>query len=337
MSSTTLSLSEKNKLIARAFHSLYRWFLNRSQSVRNWNPDTSFNWKDIRHDHPSELMNMIEGFYAVEQYIPDYVSALIQITRNEFGKSQFYIRWGAEEERHADLWRNVLLFSRGRTADQIEQYTEALRNNRWSLSYEDPLYMLVYALIQERATGVIYLNLAKFCQKEIAPIGPRSEPDQVLEHVIMTIAADEVAHYEFFLAGVRLFMYYYPERTAQALLTVLRGFIMPSSQIIPNYDSFINDLYKTNVFGKRSYTQDVATVVLHNLGINNFTNLESSVLSLFSGISSDAVDDQHPLYSSLNFAFLEKTIQRIFDKIDKYESAIGINEIDPFSFSPNKW
>jgi len=56
----------------RAFVGLFRWYVDRSQTTRNWNPDRSFDWKNMRQDHSPEVMQILEGFFAVEQYIPDY-------------------------------------------------------------------------------------------------------------------------------------------------------------------------------------------------------------------------------------------------------------------------
>ncbi|MGX9080461.1 hypothetical protein ACWTQY_31910, partial [Klebsiella pneumoniae] len=37
-----LSRDEKDRLIERGFLGLYRWYVQRSQELRNWNPDLSF-------------------------------------------------------------------------------------------------------------------------------------------------------------------------------------------------------------------------------------------------------------------------------------------------------
>jgi acyl-[acyl-carrier-protein] desaturase len=59
-SSFLLSRGYRERLVARASHSLYRWYFHQSQQKRNWNPDRSFDWRFIRHDHSTELMAVIE-------------------------------------------------------------------------------------------------------------------------------------------------------------------------------------------------------------------------------------------------------------------------------------
>ena len=110
-----LSNQEKDLLIERAFLGLYRWYVSRSQATRNWNPDLDINWRQLRTDHSEKLNNIIEGFFAVEQYVPDYVLTLLKVIRRSHGRSHFHIRWGSEEEKHAELWENALIFSRFRT------------------------------------------------------------------------------------------------------------------------------------------------------------------------------------------------------------------------------
>ena len=81
-----LSRGERERIIARACHSLYRWYLDRSQTKRNWNPDRSFDWRSLRRDHSPQLLAVIEGFYAVEQYAPDYTAELTRLVRGRYGR-----------------------------------------------------------------------------------------------------------------------------------------------------------------------------------------------------------------------------------------------------------
>ena len=234
-----LSRGEKDGLIQRGFHGLYRWYVGRSQARRNWDPDRSFNWRALRRDHAPELMSIVEGFYAVEQYTPDYTSKLVNLVRRNYGRSQFQVLWGAEEAKHGDLWRNILLFSGGRRPEWIEQYTSDLRSNAWRLPWDDPLHMLLYTVVQERATQLNYMNTVAIAEGRSHKPWLANDADPVLAHAARTIASDEAAHYSFFLEGARLYLYYYPEETLRALVDVLRHFTMPASDIVYNYDDFI--------------------------------------------------------------------------------------------------
>src|SRR5262245_42721159 len=81
VSPSLLSRPERERIVERGFRSLYRWYVSRSQAVRNWNPDRSFNWPALRKDHSDNLRTILQGFYAVEQFAPDYTAELTRLTR----------------------------------------------------------------------------------------------------------------------------------------------------------------------------------------------------------------------------------------------------------------
>jgi acyl-[acyl-carrier-protein] desaturase len=194
-----LSRAEKDRLIERGILGIYRWYFDQSQTKRNWSPYRSFNWRNFRTDHSSDLIEVFERFFAVEQYVPDYTSKLVQLTRHSMGRSQFQIRWGAEEAKHAELWYNALLFSRARSAEWITNYLYNLRRQEWGLPWDDAMHMSCYAVIQERATQLNYLNTIKIASGKSKNAALINDQDPVLAHAAQAIAIDEAAHYNFFL------------------------------------------------------------------------------------------------------------------------------------------
>ena len=87
-----LTKSERTRLIERAFTGLYKWYVDRSQSNRNWNPDRGFDWRALRGDHSDELLAIVDGFYAVEQYTPDYTAEILRAVRQQDGRANFALR-----------------------------------------------------------------------------------------------------------------------------------------------------------------------------------------------------------------------------------------------------
>jgi acyl-[acyl-carrier protein] desaturase len=190
--------SGEDHLIERGIVGLYRWYTERAQATRNWHPDRSFDWRCLHTDHSPEMRALVEGFFAIEQFVPDYTSKIVQIVRASHGRSGFQLRWGAEEQKHADLWRNVLLFTRARTPHWIQEYEATLRTNVWRLPWDDPLHMSWYVVVQERATQVTYQNTAAIARGEAPNPVFSADTDQVLARVAQTVAIDEAAHYNFF-------------------------------------------------------------------------------------------------------------------------------------------
>ncbi|WP_084044963.1 acyl-ACP desaturase [Deinococcus hopiensis] len=331
-----LSRQERERLIQRSFHSLYRWYTSRSQSTRNWNPDTSFDWSAFHTNHSPEVVRIIEGFYAVEQYAPDYTYELIRLVRRGYGRSHFTLRWGSEEEKHADLWRNALLFSRARSPEWIEDYTDELRRSAWTTPWEDPIRTLLYTVLQERATQVNYLNLARIARGE-GKGALRRDVNPILAELSHVIAVDEAAHFNFFLEGARLYMYYFPEETLSGLKDVLQSFVMPAANIVPNYESFVQVLYDADVFGKRKYARDVVKYALEQLGVKSLKALDAGVHQSRQVPGEDGALFETRVPDALNMTFVEESLERLFGRLQQFEANTYLDRVSPSTFVRVVW
>ena len=331
-----LSASQKDRLIERGFLGLYRWYTARSQETRNWNPDKSFDWRKLRQDFSEPLVRVLQGFFAVEYYTPDYVDEILNLVRRSHGRSHFQLRWGSEEEKHADTWENAVLFSRQRSPEFLEAYKHDLRaNTHRSLWEGDALRNLIYTVFQERATQLNYLNLAKIARGQSDKAHHMGDADPVLAKVATTIAVDEAAHYNFFLEGVRLFLYYYPQRTLEAMKDVLEHFAMPASLIVPDWDTFNEAVYKAGIYGPRQYARDVVQVVFKNLGVENRKALEAGIKSTRLVPTNEGDTQLTAIWDTFDYGLVEGDVRRLHDKINKYERDIGFDEIDPTVFVKN--
>ena len=329
-----LSRKEKDKLIERGIRGLYRWYTTRSQESRNWHPD-SFDWRALRTDHSPGVNTVIEGFFAIEYYAPDYTVKLTHMMRKSYGRSHYQLRWGAEEEKHADLWLNTLLFLRRRTPEWINDYIDILGNGEWHPPWDDPLRMALYTVIQERATQLNYLNLGLIAAGESDRPGFTNSADPVLVKVAQTIALDEAAHYNFFLEVARLFMYYYPAQTLEALVDVIEHFAMPAQDFHPDMDSFAEALYQSAIYGPRQYTRDVLQLTLKNLCVTSRKALDRGIKQsrLVPDLDGNMVDTA--IFDTLDYDALELAVRRLFDRVKTYEEKIGLDEIDPVRFVPS--
>jgi acyl-[acyl-carrier-protein] desaturase len=328
-----LSRSYRDRLLERGFLGLYRWYVARSQKTRNWNADLDFDWRNIRTDHSSDVSQILEGFFAVEQYVPDFTSKLLNVIRRSYGRSHFHIRWGSEEEKHADTWYNAVLFSKSRSLDQLEEYKYQLRQQEWNLPWDDSMHMIVYTVFQERATQLNYLNLAK------AAIGQHDKLpgaiDPVLARVANTIATDEAAHYNFFLEGMRLYMYYYPLETLEAMRDVLEYFAMPAEKLIPNWQDFFEVAYRCGIYGPRQYARDVVAAVFEQLGVPGRKALENGIKRTRLVPDEAGKMRETAIWESFDPSRIEEDVKRIYERINKHESGYGMDAFDPATFTPN--
>jgi acyl-[acyl-carrier-protein] desaturase len=330
-----LSTEERHRLLERAFIGLYRWYVSRSQAKRNWNADAFVNWQEMRTDHSPDVALLIEGFFAVEQYAPDYTSEILQLVRRSHGRSHFQLRWGAEEERHANTWENALLFSRSRTPRYIDDYKRELKNNNWTVPWDDPLHMMVYTVFQERATQVNYLNFAQLSRGQAPKPGYEGEADLILERACTILAVDEAAHYYFFLEGARLYLYYFPEETLQAILDVILHFAMPAQNIIPNWSEISEIIYKTGVYGPREFQRNVIVPALKNLSVEGKKALEAGLKRSREVPDRDGIVRTTAFWDTFDPRAAEGNVINIYDKIHEYEQLIGRDMVDPTLFVPN--
>ena len=330
-----LSRQEKDTLIERGARSLYRWYTTRSQKTRNWHPDHSFNWRALRTDHSPQLNTVIEGVYGVENYAPDYASKVTHMMRKSYGRANFQLRWGAEEEKHSDLWLNCMLFMRFRTPEWIEDYMEFLRNGEWQPPWEDPLHMTFYVVIQERATQLTYLNIGRTAKGNNDKPGFVDAADPVLFKVAQTIATDEAAHYNFFLEIARLYLYYYPAETLDALVDVIDHFAMPSNHLLPDGANFYEVAYRGGIYGPRDYATDVLKVALKHLGVHNRRALEKGIKRSRQVPDPDGNRRETAFFNGFDYDIVETSVKRLFGRLRKYEEGVGLADIIPSQFVPS--
>ncbi|GGR94060.1 acyl-ACP desaturase [Deinococcus sedimenti] len=331
-----LSNREKDRLIERGFLGLYRWYTARSQETRNWNPDRSFDWRSLNKNLPPEVITVLEGFFAVEQYAPDFTSNLVHLVRRSHGRSHFQLRWGSEEEKHADAWENAVLFSGQRSPQWVEEYKDRLKSQTWELPFPDAIHNLVYTVFQERATQLNYLNMMKIAQGKSDKPHLKGVSDPVLAKVAQTIAVDEAAHYNFFLEGVRMYLYYYPEQTLSAIRNVITQFSMPAAQLVPNWEHFFETVYRAGIYGPRDFQRDVMQVAFRNLGIESRKALEEGIRRTREVPDFDGGNFKTTaIWDTFDYGAVEGDVRRLHVKIQEYEKEIGFDAIDPTEFIEN--
>jgi acyl-[acyl-carrier-protein] desaturase len=331
-----LSIEERERLIERASLGLYRWYLSVSQAKRNWNPDSGFEWGKIRTDHSEDMKTVIEGFFAVEQYVPDYTMKAIQMYRRNHGRGHFQIRWGSEEEKHSDLWYNALIFTEARSADWVRDYQYMLRGTEWQLPWEDPLRITCYVVFQERATQVNYLNTVLAARGKLSHPGFANDADPVLAQIAQTIAVDEAAHYNFFLEMLRLHLYYFPHKTLEAMNDVIKHFAMPANNYIPNFEKFYETVYRTGIYSAREYARDVVQVALNQLGVVGKRALEAGIKK--SRLVPNPFGEMREtsfFFDGFDYSAVEKAMRKLFDRVHDYEAKIGFDRFDPVKFLPS--
>jgi acyl-[acyl-carrier-protein] desaturase len=194
-------------------------------------------------------------------------------------------------------------------------------------------------VIQERATQLNYLNtvliaLGKSDNPELV-----NDVDPVLAHASRTIALDEAAHYHFFLEVTRLYLYYYPARTLNALVDVINHFTMPALDLIsimPDLADFEEATYRAGVYTPRQHVKDVLEVVFKHLGgIVNRRSLVAGLKRSRQVPDPDGNVRDTALFETFDYNSIEQAVSRIFGRIEKHEREMGLAKIDPTRFVPS--
>jgi acyl-[acyl-carrier-protein] desaturase len=327
-----LSPPARAQAIERGLLGLYRWYSEHSQRRRNWHPDTCIDWRHVRRDHSDAIATIIEGFFAVEQYTPDYVAPLIRWIRESYGRSQWHVHWGAEEARHADLWRNAVVALGRRDQPWIEEYTSELRRSEWTLPWDSARHMLFYQVIQERATQVSYLNLGLGLTGKLTRVD--TPVDDTLAAACRLIAVDEAAHYGFFVEVARLFLYYEPEASLDALVDVLRHFTMPARALIPSYDDFGRVLHESGVFGRAIHYRDVVQIVLETLSSPALRELEAGVRRAREIPLTDGSRRTAAFLDTLNQPDVERKVEHLFRRNQAHLARAGLDRLFSTPWEP---
>jgi acyl-[acyl-carrier-protein] desaturase len=243
--------------IENRFYDLYLAFFNRAESERRWNVQKDIPWDQANPAVTDEIALIVESFMAVELYLPDYTSKILEIVRKSRGRAWFQANWGYEESKHSLVLEQWLLRSGKRSQKQIGEFAEQVLDKVWQLPFESPRQMMIYTTFQELSTGLNYRNLRR---KAI------EQNDKALATALSFVARDESAHYQFFQDGVKLHLKEDRDGTLQDINTVLAGFRMPAHDLIPDWEHRGQTIVGQGIFSDRIFFKDIMRPVLQVLG-----------------------------------------------------------------------
>jgi acyl-[acyl-carrier-protein] desaturase len=239
------------------FYELYIDFFNRAELERRWNIQKDIPWDQSNPKTSDEIALIVESFMAVELYLPDYTSKILELVRKSRGRAWFQANWGYEESKHSLALEQWLLHSKKRSLQEVNEFTEQVLSREWNLPFETPRQMMIYTTFQELSTGLNYRNLRR---KAI------EQNDAALATALSFIARDESAHYQFFQDGVKLYLKEDRDNTLEDIRYVLERFRMPAHDLIPNWESRGKAIVGQNVFSDRIFFKDIMRPILSVLG-----------------------------------------------------------------------
>ncbi len=243
------------------FWKLYRDFFDMAERRRRWSIADDIPWGQTNPRLDPAIAHVVESFCAVELYLPDYTSKILPVVRPSRGRVWFYANWGYEESKHSLAMADWLLRSRQRSDEQMADLENSVFAHEWNLPHDSHLGMLVYAMVQELATGLNYRNLRRRCAERGG--------DPALERMLNFVAIDEQAHYDFFRRCVRLYLAHDRAATLEQMRRVMNNFAMPAiHDLLNDSRQRVAQVKELGIFDENMYYSEVYLPVLANLGVD---------------------------------------------------------------------
>lgn len=165
------------------------------------------------------------------RYIEDYrrrfpIGEEVGIERSLANRELFHflVRWGLEEDRHAQALA-VYQVRSGIVRNQEALEEELIRENikEFDLGFSEPVQVFTYTFLQEKATQVYYQCLAK------------SVREPVLNSLLINLAKDESRHFSFFTGILDAFIACYGNKVLPLIQEVAGNYRMPLFSTLPDY------------------------------------------------------------------------------------------------------
>jgi acyl-[acyl-carrier protein] desaturase len=239
---------------------LYREFFDLAESKRRWSLRDDIPWNQCNRSLEPAIADVVESFCAVELYLPDYVASAMSIYRSSRACLWFYANWGYEESKHSLALGDWLLRSGMRSEEQVADFEGRVLSHEWNLPHGSRVAMLIYAMVQELATGLNYRNL----KRQVDQRGG----DPALSKLLSYISVDEQSHHSFFTKVVRLYLKHDRPETLRQLHRVLHSFSMPAIHEMVDGIQRVEAIKALGVFNQEAYFREVYLPVLTVLGVS---------------------------------------------------------------------
>ena len=164
-------------------------------------------------------------------YIKDYLSRFpvdgYREVRNAMHNRElfhFIVRWGVEEDRHAEAL-SLYQLSAGIAPDADILLRELIEEciKPFSIGFSEPVQVFTYTFLQEKATQLYYQYLARMVQ----------EP--VLKKLLQTLAKDESRHFVFFSRVLDAYLDTFGGKIIALIEEVALSYRMPLYNTLKDY------------------------------------------------------------------------------------------------------
>ncbi|MBI2806186.1 MAG: acyl-ACP desaturase [Planctomycetes bacterium] len=249
----------EDPIILERTYRLFREYFKLAEKKRRWSLDEDIPWDQCNPALHGVVADVVETFCSVELYLPDYLSKLIPQVRTNRGRAWFLANWGYEESKHSMALSDWLLKSRQRTDEQMTDLDARVSANEFILPSDSALGMLCYAMMQELATWLNYVQLRRVVKDKGG--------DPALDTVLRLISVDERAHYDFFRKVVSMYLEHDREATIQHLRDIIYNFQMPAVDLLSDGRQRVERVRALKIFDEEIFYFQVVEPALAALGL----------------------------------------------------------------------
>jgi hypothetical protein len=200
-----------------------------------WNRFSSIQWSDLQPELLTEDQRSAVAFITfIEDHLPGYFAEYSKafsideetsiedcVHNREF--YHFLVRWAQEEDRHAHVLTNYRVEAGLAPREQLRIDLALEGRKRFLIDCLEPPQIFTYALLQEKATQLYYLQFRDAVK----------EP--VLKSILLRLAKDEARHFAFFASVVGAYFEQFGEQMIPHIKLVLENFKMPLHNTLSNY------------------------------------------------------------------------------------------------------
>lgn len=212
---------------------------------------------------PPAIKAMLILNLLTEDGLPYFFGLLIKHLGDESAIWKWIQRWTMEEARHGDVigiyLREVLSTKECLALDHLKK--DYLLEGFWPDWGGDPIKLLAYVVLQEKATMMSHHGIARLAKKH----------DAVLASMMRRVSADEYRHHMAYFAMFKAAMLADADHALMALLFVIRSFAMPGNGI-NGFRSLSEIQSRSGVFGPAELAS-IAEEVTEWLGVANLSGL----------------------------------------------------------------
>jgi rubrerythrin len=246
-------------------------FFNRSEDPEGWNRrwivEKDVPWEAVKHETIGEdAALMIESFFAVESFLPDFAEKGMGYYRKLVGLSNGHINWSYEELKHGRTLQLILERSGARTPEQTRSFRMDLARKSWTMPYPTARQMLIYASFQEKETQRNYEHLREVLAKQGAEGAAQG---------LRIIGRDEAFHHAYYKELVKMLLEYDEVGTAQDIYKVASSFRMPAQHLMPNMEDRVRVMVRNKVFGKKQVRDEAIVPTIKAFGFRDQDELLS--------------------------------------------------------------